>query len=58
MDNYKVRELEDKLIDTINASDVLPEVKRLIVQNLLNLITKQADSKITMEIQEMKKEEE
>ena len=58
MDNYKVRELEDKLIDTINASDVLPEVKRLIVQNLLNLITKQADIKITMEIQEMKKEEE
>lgn len=58
MDNYKVRELEDKLIDTINASDVLPEVKRLIVQNLLNLITKQADAKITMEIQEMKKEEE
>lgn len=58
MDNYKVRELEDKLIDTINASDVLPEVKRLIVQNLLNLITKQADVKITMEIQEMKKEEE
>ena len=57
MDNYKVRELEDKLIDTINASDVLPEVKRLIVQNLLNLITKQADVKITMEIQEMKKEE-
>ena len=57
MDNYKVRELEDKLIDTINASDVLPEVKRLIVQNLLNLITKQADAKITMEIQEMKKEE-
>ena len=58
MDNYKVRELEDKLIDTINASDVMPEVKRLIVQNLLNLITKQADAKITMEIQEMKKEEE
>ena len=58
MDNYKVRELEDKLRDTINASDVLPEVKRLIVQNLLNLITKQADAKITMEIQEMKKEEE
>lgn len=58
MDNYKVRELEDKLIDIINASDVLPEVKRLIVQNLLNLITKQADAKITMEIQKMKKEEE
>ena len=58
MDNYKVRELEDKLIDIINASDVMPEVKRLIVQNLLNLITKQADATITMEIQEMKKEEE
>ena len=58
MENYKIRDLEDKLIDTLNSSDVAIEVKRLIVQNLLNLITKQADAKITMEIQEMKKEEE
>lgn len=58
MENYKIRDLEDKLIDTLNASDVAIEVKRLIVQNLLNMVTKQADAKITMEIQDMKKEEE
>ena len=58
MENYKIRDLEDKMIDTLNSSDVSIEVKRLIVQNLLNMVTKQADAKITMEIQEMKKEEE
>lgn len=58
MENYKIRDLEDKMIDTLNSSDVAIEVKRLIVQNLLNIITKQADARITMEIQDMKKEEE
>ena len=57
MENYKIRDLEDKLIDTLNSSDVAIEAKRLIVQNLLNMVTKQADARITMEIQEMKKEE-
>ena len=58
MDNYKIRDLEDKMIDTLNISDVAIEVKRLIVQNLLNMVTKQADARNTMEIQDMKKEEE
>lgn len=58
MENYKIRDLEDKMIDTLNMSDVAIEVKRLIVQNLLNMVTKQADARITMEIQDMKKEEE
>lgn len=58
MDNYKIRDLEDKMIDTLNMSDVAIEVKRLIIQNLLNMVTKQADARITMEIQDMKKEEE
>jgi len=58
MENYKIRDLEDKMIDTLNSSDVAIEVKRLIVQNLLNMVTKQADARITMEIQDMKKEEE
>lgn len=57
MENYKIRDLEDKMIDTLNMSDVAIEVKRLIVQNLLNMVTKQADVRITMEIQDMKKEE-
>ena len=58
MENYKIRDLEDKMIDTLNSSDVAIEVKRLIVQNLLNMVTKQADARITMEIQDMKKGEE
>lgn len=58
MENYKIRDLEDKMIDALNMSDVAIEVKRLIVQNLLNMVTKQADARITMEIQDMKKEEE
>ena len=58
MENYKIRDLEDKMIDILNSSDVAIEVKRLIVQNLLNMVTKQADARITMEIQNMKKEEE
>jgi hypothetical protein len=46
------------MIDTLNSSDVAIEAKRLIVQNILNMVTKQADTRITMEIQDMKKEEE
>lgn len=56
--NYKIRDLEDNVISLLNASDVPIEAKRLIVQNVLNLITKQADKVIVEEIQEMKKEEE
>ena len=56
--NYKIRDLEDNVISLLNASDVPIEAKRLIVQNVLNLITKQADKVILEEIQEMKKEEE
>lgn len=58
MDNYKIRQFEDKVIDTFNASDLQIEIKRLVAQNVLNLLTKKADETITKEIQEMKKEEE
>lgn len=56
--NYKMRDLEDRVIGQLNASDIPIEAKRLIIQNVLNLITKQADKVILEEIQEMKKEEE
>ena len=56
--NYKMRDLEDNVISLLNASDVPIEAKRLIVQNVLNLITKQADKIIVEEIKEMQKEEE
>ena len=58
MDNYKIRQFEDSVIDTFNKSDLQIEIKRLVAQNVLNLLTKKADETITKEIQEMKKEEE
>lgn len=63
MDNYKIRQFEDSVIDMFNKSDLQIEIKRLVTQNVLNLITKKADETITAEIQEkkmqeMKKEEE
>ena len=56
--NYKMRDLEDRVISLLNGSDVPIEAKRLIIQNVLNLITKQADKVIMEEMKEMKKEEE
>lgn len=58
MDNYKIRQFEDKVIDVFNASDLQIEIKRLVAQNVLNLLTKKADETISAEINEMKKEEE
>ena len=58
MDNYKIRQFEDSVIDMFNKSDLQIEIKRLVAQNVLNLLTKKADETITREISEMKKEEE
>lgn len=58
MDNYRIRQFEDKVIDLFNTSDLQIEIKRLVAQNVLNLLTKKADETITAEIQKMKKEEE
>lgn len=58
MDNFKIRDFEDKVINLFNSSDLQIEIKRLVAQNVLNLLTKKADETITREIQEMKKEEE
>lgn len=55
MMNYKIRELEDKVIDVFNAYDLEPEIKRLVAQNVLDKITKVADNKILEEIREEKK---
>ena len=54
MDNYKIRQFEDSVIDMFNKSDLQIEIKRLVAQNVLNLLTKKADETITKEIQEMK----
>lgn len=58
MDNFRIRDFEDKVINLFNSSDLQIEIKRLVAQNVLNLLTKKADETITREIQEMKKEEE
>lgn len=58
MDNYKIRQFEDSVIDMFNKSDLQIEIKRIIAQNVLNLLTKKADEIITKEIAENKKEEE
>lgn len=58
MDNFRIRDFEDKVIELFNSSDLQIEIKRLVAQNVLNLLTKKADETITREIQEMKKEEE
>ena len=57
MDNFKIRDFEDKVINLFNSSELQIEIKRLVAQNVLNLLTKKADETITKEIQEMKKEE-
>ncbi len=58
MDNFKIRDFEDKVINLFNSSELQIEIKRLVAQNVLNLLTKKADETITREIQAMKKEEE
>lgn len=51
--NKTIRSLEDKLIEDLNAAtDVEIEVKRLILSNILNQVTKQADNAIILELSE------
>lgn len=57
MKNRKIRAFEDAVIDLFNSSDLEPEIKRLVAQNVLNLITKKADETIVLEIRKEKKEE-
>ena len=48
--NLKIRQFEDNLIALFNESDLNIEIKRLIAQNILNLIEKQADKIILNEL--------
>ena len=54
MINKAIREFEDKVIEVVNAYQIEPEIKRLVVQNVLDKITKVADSRILEEIREEK----
>lgn len=57
MINKKIRELEDGIISLINESDVPIEVKRLVLADVIGLVTKQADNVIMSEINEAINEE-
>lgn len=48
--NKKIRELEDNIIAILNESDVQIEVKRLIIADVLNLVTKESDKMIVYEL--------
>ena len=50
--NSKIRQLEDDLIKTLDSADVYVEVKRLILLNILNSITKLSDLAIGAELNE------
>ena len=55
--NEQIRRFEDMVIDLFNTCPLEPEIKRLVAQNVLNLITKVADAKIVEELKEVKKDE-
>lgn len=54
--NEQIRRFEDMVIDLFNTSQLEPEIKRLIAQNVLDKITKVADAKIIEELKEVKKD--
>ena len=54
--NKTIREFEDRVIEVFNASDLEPEIKRLVAQNVLDKITKVADAKIVEELREEKQD--
>ena len=49
MNNSQIRRLEDDIIDILNGSTVPIEVKRLILKDVLSLVTAKADSVIQQE---------
>ena len=56
--NKNIRELEDNIISMLNASDVPIECKRLIMADVYNLVSKEADKAIIYESRPKKEETE
>ena len=50
MNNLRIRQLEDSIIELLNSSDVEIEAKRLVIANVLSLIEKEADKTIRLEL--------
>lgn len=55
--NKEIRELEDKIINTLNEANVEIEVKRLILTNVLNMVKNKADEIIILEMREAQNEQ-
>lgn len=47
--NRDIRDLEQKLIDTLNASGVMIEAKRFVLLSVLSLVEREADKAIIQE---------
>lgn len=52
MINTSIRKLEDEIIEIINQSAVPMEAKRLVVADVLHIVTKEADKEIQRELKE------
>ena len=51
--NLSIRQLEDSLIAILNQSDVPMEAKRLVLADVLHIVTKEADKEIQQELKEV-----
>lgn len=49
MQNRDIRDLEQRLIDTLNASGVMIEAKRFVLLSVLSLVEREADKAIIQE---------
>ena len=47
-----IRIFEDTIINLVNATDLNIEIKRLVLTDVLNLVTREADKQIAKEIRE------
>lgn len=48
--NTKIRKLEDEIVNILNKSDVPIEAKRLVISDVLHIVTKEADKTIVLEM--------
>ena len=54
MNNSNIRQLEDDIIALLNNSPVDMEVKRLIIADVMHLVTAKSDKVIMSELNEVK----
>lgn len=52
MVNTSIRKLEDEIIAILNQSDAPMEAKRLVLSDVLHIVTKEADKDIQRELEE------